>query len=245
MSRKLLVFLCSILVSFSAGVSAAEDSGGMAVKITKNITHVDVEHEGRTVRIQRIQDQDHVLTGGFTKTSRKCPPFCVNPVSLDPDVKTVGELEILKFMQTHLKNGTGVLIDARTSEWHKKGTIPGSVNIPFTKFGLKENDPELQKILLDLGVYPKTGSTKKGFIDGIMDMFSGKDEVKPSKWDFSQSKELLLWCNGIWCGQSPRAIRNLMALGYPKEKLRWYRGGMQVWRILGLNVVIPGAQLGV
>jgi len=27
----------------------------------------------------------------------------------------------------------------------------------------------------------------------------------------------------------------LLALGYPAHKIKWYRGGMQDWEILGLN----------
>jgi len=47
----------------------------------------------------------------------------------------------------------------------------------------------------------------------------------------------MLWCNGPWCGQSPHAIRGLLDLGYPAEKLYYYRGGMQAWQSLGLTVV--------
>lgn len=232
-------------LSMAVVVSSAVQAEPLDIKITKSIEYIDVRHEGQTVRIQRIQDPEHMLTGGFAKTSRKCPPFCVNAISLDPEIKTVGELEILKFLQDEVAIGNGVLIDARTPEWHAKGTIPGSVNIPFTVFNKPDNDPELVAVLeQQLGVRPNLGGKKeKGFFEGIMDMIQGKKEEKPSKWDFSQAKELLLWCNGIWCGQSPRAIHGLVKLGYPKEKLRWYRGGMQVWRILGLSVVVPGADI--
>jgi rhodanese-related sulfurtransferase len=40
----------------------------------------------------------------------------------------------------------------------------------------------------------------------------------------------------MWCGQSPTAIRAMIAAGYPAEKIQYYRGGMQDWRILGLSV---------
>jgi hypothetical protein len=43
----------------------------------------------------------------------------------------------------------------------------------------------------------------------------------------------------MWCDQSPRAIKGLLHLGYPAEKLLYYRGGMQDWMILGLTVVTP------
>ena len=56
---------------------------------------------------------------------------------------------------------------------------------------------------------------------------------------FSQAKTLVLWCNGPWCGQSPTAIQGLLSIGYPRDRLRYYRGGMQLWRIFGLPVVSP------
>lgn len=48
--------------------------------------------------------------------------------------------------------------------------------------------------------------------------------------------EIALFCNGPWCGQSPTAIRRIIEMGYPAEKISYYRGGMQVWRMLGLTV---------
>ncbi len=48
--------------------------------------------------------------------------------------------------------------------------------------------------------------------------------------------EIALFCNGPWCGQSPTAIRRIIEAGYPAEKISYYRGGMQVWRMLGLTV---------
>lgn len=58
-------------------------------------------------------------------------------------------------------------------------------------------------------------------------------------WECETPKTLALFCNGPWCGQSPTAIRNLIEAGYPPEKLFYYRGGMQVWRMLGLTVTDP------
>jgi rhodanese-related sulfurtransferase len=62
---------------------------------------------------------------------------------------------------------------------------------------------------------------------------------KNDEWDFTSAKKLILWCNGMWCGQSPRAIQGLLELGYPAEKILYYRGGMQVWQSLGLTVIVP------
>ncbi|WP_296428305.1 rhodanese-like domain-containing protein [Yoonia sp.] len=56
-------------------------------------------------------------------------------------------------------------------------------------------------------------------------------------WDCAAAKPVALFCNGVWCGQSPTAIRNMIKAGYPAERIFYYRGGMQVWRLLGLTVI--------
>ncbi|MFP7571843.1 rhodanese-like domain-containing protein [Marivita sp. S2033] len=55
-------------------------------------------------------------------------------------------------------------------------------------------------------------------------------------WDCSDAKRVALFCNGIWCGQSPTAIGNMIEAGFPVDRIFYYRGGMQVWRMLGLTV---------
>ena len=55
-----------------------------------------------------------------------------------------------------------------------------------------------------------------------------------------EAKKVLLFCNGPWCGQSPTAIRRIIKAGYPADRISYYRGGMQVWRMLGLTVRVPG-----
>ncbi|HHC73687.1 MAG TPA: rhodanese-like domain-containing protein [Thiothrix sp.] len=166
--------------------------------------------------MERIQDQKHKITNSFAKTSRVCPPFCVHPIELGDNVKTVGEIEVLKFLDNQVKNNKGLLVDARMPQWHEKGTIPGSVNIPFTILAKGIDNPHTQKILKLLGAKEKEG-----------------------KWEFKDTRELILYCNGMWCGQSPLAIKNLTKIGYPPEKLMWYRGGMQAWQLLGLTTVSP------
>ena len=57
------------------------------------------------------------------------------------------------------------------------------------------------------------------------------------KWDFSNARTLVLYCNGMWCSQSTNAVKLLLHYGYPAQKLKWYRGGMQNWENLGLTTV--------
>lgn len=184
------------------------------VRITADIAAKQIVLNGQTINIGRIQDKANVLTGEFTKTSRACPPFCIHPISAGAGVETLGEIEVLAFLENNVAQGTGLLIDSRVPEWFAKGTIPGAVNVPFTT--LEPTNPYRDEILKALG--------------GVK---------TASGWDFSAALDLAMFCNGPWCDQSPRAIRNLTEAGYPPEKLRYYRGGMQLWLLLGLSVQTP------
>lgn len=219
---------------FAAFLPAAH---ALDVNIEPDTAFVETVHDGDVVKIQRIQDQDNVIAGGFSKTSRKCPPFCIQPLQVAEGVKTVGELELLHFIKNQLNNGTGVIIDARTPSWHQKGTIPGSINIPFTTFDEDKGDLVKTVALSKLGVKKNARpSFVKKLWNSVLKLVGVK---KSAKWDFSGAKDALLWCNGMWCGQSPRAIKGLIKLGYPAEKIYYYRGGMQSWKLLGLTVVVP------
>jgi hypothetical protein len=46
-------------------------SFALDVNITEKIPYVAVQHNGETIRIQRNQDQNNIITGSFAKTSRK------------------------------------------------------------------------------------------------------------------------------------------------------------------------------
>lgn len=212
-------------------------SWALDVKLDKDRDYVETLHDGKVVKVQRIQNTNHTVTGSFAKTSRKCPPFCIQPTHVDPRVNTVSEVDIFNFQENDVVTGSGVLIDARLPSWYQKGTIPGSINIPFTVFEGAEGEQALVDALYRLGVRKRgeTGALTRqlegwGFLNG---------DLKTEDWDFSQAKKLILWCNGPWCGQSPRAIRALLQLGYPPDRLAYYRGGMQLWQMLGLTTVEP------
>ena len=93
-------------------------------------------------------------------------------------------------------------------------------------------------VTLDFALIRLAGLIEK-LVFNIKSLFGKARSERSLNWNFGKAKELLLWCNGPWCDQSPRAIRNLLALGYPAEKLRYYRGGMQDWMVLGLTVTVP------
>jgi rhodanese-related sulfurtransferase len=201
----------------STNVIAIDD---ILVRITRDLPFLDIMHDGKVVTIMRNQDPNHTVNPSYAKTSRQCPPFCIQPAKLAPDVETIGEVEMLDYLADMSAGDTSILVvDSRTTDWVKKGTIPGSVNIPWTSLNPAEGaDPDsIRKIMEDqFGVK---------YQDGL--------------WDYTDAKTLVMFCNGIWCSQSPNNIMNLLKFGYPAYKIKWYRGGMQDWEILGLTTV-PG-----
>jgi rhodanese-related sulfurtransferase len=188
----------------------------VAVNIVKGMASVDVMHKGKKVSIMRNQDQKNTVHPAFAKTSRKCPPFCIQPSMLSPGVETIGEVEVLDYLKRMSDGDASILVvDSRTPDWVKKGTIPGSVNIPWTSLNpAKGADP------ISIGE--------------IMEEQFGVKQLE-GLWDYSSAKTLVMFCNGMWCGQSPNNILTLLKFGYPAHKIKWYRGGMQDWEILGLS----------
>jgi rhodanese-related sulfurtransferase len=151
----------------------------------------------------------------YARTSRECPPFCIQPISLAPGVEVVGEIEVLDYLKKMSAGDSSILvIDSRTPDWVQRGTIPGAVNIPWTELNISQSDPFTVADIME----KKLGAQ---FQEGL--------------WDFSNAKTLVMFCNGMWCGQSPANIKTLLRYGYPAQKLKWYRGGMQDWEILGLS----------
>jgi rhodanese-related sulfurtransferase len=183
---------------------------GNVVEIVEGKPYVEVKAKGKTYIIERTQDKDAYLTNTFALTSRPSPPFFIEPFTVTEGVETYGELEVLDFLEKQ----RGVFIDARLKNWYARSAIPTAVNIPFKLF-LSESE-ERNSILKDLG---------------------GK--IVNGTWDFSRAKTILLYCNGAWCGQSPTAINALIDIGYPKKKMKYYRGGMQSWQLLGLTTIVP------
>ncbi|PFG64294.1 rhodanese-related sulfurtransferase [Thioclava sp. ES.031] len=109
-------------------------------------------------------------------------------------------------MLEFLKDPNVVVVDGRVTRDFEGGAIPGAVSIPYTQAADR---------LGELGCEPDF----EGFI-----------------CDGEDVKSVALYCNGPWCGQSPAAARRMIEAGFPAEKIYYYRGGMQQWRLLGLTV---------
>lgn len=205
----------SVLAEEKAETQATDE---LEVKITAEMPNVEVKHGEQTIVIQRDQDKNHRIGDGYDKTSRACPPFCIQPASAAEGVDTVAELEVIE----HLKNGN-MLIDTRTPAWLARGHIPGAVNIPWKEFNTAAAQAWSEEITI---------STIEDVMTGKLGVTKNGDAL-----DFANAADIIIYCNGPWCPQSVNAIKSLLNKGYPAEKIKWYRGGMQAWESFGLTVV--------
>jgi len=201
--------LCFVFISMATLPVTAQD-----VRITPDVAARTITLNGATIVIDRIQDSENRLEGEFTRTSRACPPFCITPMTIAPGVATIGELEVMDFLEKQAASGAGLLLDSRLPEFFANGSIPGAVNLPFAT--LDPGNPYRDEILQAVGAVKVA-----------------------SGWDYRDAMALAIFCNGAWCDQAPRAIRHLLAAGYPADKISFYRGGMQSWLQLGLSVQMP------
>lgn len=223
--------LCAVAtLSFTTTSAFAKPVG-----ITPTLSSVTVMHNGKPTKIMRNQDNSNTVNPAFAKTSRACPPFCIQPISLGKDIETLGEVEVINYADQMSKGDKSImLVDSRTPDWVAKGTIPGAVNISWVQ------------------LTPSKGATTEGIMKVMTSQFGvklaeGKDAFDvdeaitdgdtSSVFDYSNAKTLILFCNGMWCGQSPASIAALRKFGYPANKIKYYRGGMQDWEILGLSTV--------
>jgi len=153
------------------------------------------------------------------KKSIIAPLGAIQPIKIDDEIETVGELEILHFLETlEFDSEKYALIDARESHWYEQMTIPKAINIPY--YDIQDDEDIYNEYTRALNLL----NIKKD---------------KNGKLDFSSAKEVIVFCNSSWCVQSVWVIRSLVKMGYPKSKLSWYRGGLQDWVAGGFTIVKP------
>lgn len=211
------------LVLATGLIFSTQASASPGAKITSTLQSVEVVHNGKNIEITRTEDPNAVIPKAFAKIGRGCPPFCIQPMQIASGVETVGELELLGYLKRSVDDRTVMVIDSRTPEWIPRGTIPGSVNIPWNKINI-----DIQ------GTFEIESEAES--LDDILVNHLGVRNINGQR-DFRNAKTLVLFCNGNWCPQSGINIKTLIRMGYPAYKLKWYRGGMQSWVSLGLTTV--------
>ena len=212
--RRLAVFIIVL-----CGIPWRPVLAAQTVHITQSLPSVEVMHAGQPARIERNPDTENILDPDFSLTSRPCPPYCIQPMAMPAGVETLGELELIEYLRQASAGEPVLVIDSRDGDWpQRSGVIPGAISLPWQ------------------GLHPAHTETAK-IVETLVFRFGAAHEG--ALWNFENAKTLVFYCNGPWCGQSPTNIKQLLALGYPPGKLKWYRGGMQDWKMLGLSTVPP------
>jgi rhodanese-related sulfurtransferase len=195
---------------------SAQSVFAQEVNIAPGLAEISVDLNGQALIINRNQDQAAVLSGDYALTSRACPPNCIQPMSAGVGVETYGELEVLGFLQGQVAQGRGVLIDSRFPGAFGAGHLPGAVNVPTATLA-PENEyrGELLKAL-------------------------GAEVLGDGALEYKSALEVVVYCDGPWSDQALLVVSYLIEAGYPAEKLKFYRGGMQDWLHLGLTIAAPG-----
>ncbi len=200
---------------FATSNFAAEETSKF-VAISKGVKSIDMNLNGEKFTIMRNQTAGNKISSLYDTTFRGAP----QPISLAKGLETLGELEFIEYMKKAQTDENIAIIDSRKPGWFDRLRIPGAVNVPFTNFD--EKDTAIEMMEDEMGVVQND--------DGTL--------------DFSNAKTLALYCNGYWCGQTPGMVKNaefaLLKMGYPVEKIKYYRGGMQAWTSLGFTVVGSG-----
>ena len=213
------LFAQNPLVLEHAGVKVVHSNSDGTLK------EIHIEREIPRTCVNVGIDADTIFSGDFAgkNVPKECQKSVVTgggkaqPMMIAQGVRTVGEVEVLDFIRN--KQGTlpkeYILVDSRKRDWFEQMTIPTSVNIPYDEVEFDSTFPEDFTRIMRLLNFQKKG---EGF-------------------DFTHAKTALFFCNGPWCAQSRYAIQKLIKLGYPKEKMLWYRGGLQDWLLFGFTVV--------
>ena len=177
------------------------------------------------------------------------PAFADDPVNISPDTMSVtvetadGPVEISRIQDNaHVLEGDFARTSRPCPNFCIQPMTPAEGVRTIGEIEMLEalQDPEVT--VIDSRVRPdfETGTIPGAISMPYTEMADRLDELgcEPDFEGFlcDGAGEIVLFCNGPWCGQSPTAIRRIIEAGYPAEKISYYRWGMQGWRMLGLTV---------
>lgn len=174
------------------------------VRITPDLPELRLTLQGEEIVISRLQDGEAVLEGEAALVARPCPPHCIQPMRVAAGVEPLGALEVIWFLQAEVASGAGYLLDVRMPAAFAAQRLPGAVNVPGVT--LAPENPALRDILIALGGREVGGGL-----------------------DFAEAPVLAVYGSGPVDDSAAQAVRYLLAAGYPADKLRYFRGGLQEW----------------
>lgn len=167
-------------------------------------------YQGQQKNISQASSADTATMARFYDLRDGCEGLCIAPDIAANDVETITENTVIAFMANELSNGTGLLIDSRLPSDRALGYLPASASIPHTL--VTPENPLLPEILKALGARSLLGA-----------------------FNFSDAMTLVVFDAGPTTMDAHHLVNALIAAGYPADKIKYYRGGMQVWATLGLT----------
>lgn len=171
---------------------------------------------GERIKIDRENGQAARFAATFASTGETCGAACIAPMQVAEGVMTFDEVQVLAFLVDVVADNQGLMVDARGPADRARGFIPGSVSLPHSTLGA-ENGYRAD-ILSALGARE---------LDGAL--------------NFADVRTLLVYDTGPSSNDAGLLVQSLLAVGYPTDKIKYYRGGMQVWSVLGFNVAEGGS----
>lgn len=165
---------------------------------------------GQDFVISRASTLSQPAIDTLNQISATCEAPCLSPMTVAENVATFGELDVITFLSTDVEAGDGLLIDARLPEARAGGFIPASVNVPAAT--VSPANPYRDDILAALGAREFQGIS-----------------------NFDDVLSLVVYDSGPATTDAQSLITDLLDAGYPADKIAYYRGGMQVWSVLGLT----------
>lgn len=166
---------------------------------------------GERVKIDRESAQGARFVDRFATRPGAQGASQIAPMQAAAGVKTVDETEVLGFFLDEVATNKGLVVDARMPEDRALGFIPGTVSLPHAT--MSPDNSFRKDILRALGARE---------FDGV--------------FNFADARTLLVYDTGPSSDDAGVLITQLLAEGYPADKLRYYRGGMQVWSVLGFSI---------
>ena len=191
--KKLLILAIGLITSALAWSQAATIAPGTPLNIFEGKKEVVIQGSKGPITITRVMT-----------------PCAKNGGTLQPLVPVAGvvpvtESEIIEA----LGDKNALVVDMRDPNDRVKGTIPGSISIPYTEVAMRMDELGCKKL----------------------------PDGSKQKWNCSTAKIVDGFCNGPVCPQSPSAMNAMVRDGFPASKIYYYRGGMLDWDALGLTTV--------
>jgi len=201
----------SLRIGIASIVSAAIAASALWAQGQDVIVPAAFVFNGKQHNITQSATVDTVRVSQHYQRAIDCGGICLAPMTVSAMIPTVGERDVIAFVSTDVAAGQGLLLDSRSQADRATGYIAGSINVPVAL--LASDNPYLADILIAMGA-KRSGD----------------------QMDFTSALPLVVYDDGPTTFDAPQLIEALRDAGYPETKIKYYRGGLQVWTALGLSV---------